>query len=77
MSTEANPTALSPRSPSPGLLGALPSERSLWSLIGCVALVALWFLRRRYNGVLHDSMIYTWVTPEPENPSDRRRGNCL
>ena len=58
MSTEANPTALSPRSPSPGLLGALPSERSLWPFIGSVALVALWFLRRRYNGLLHDSMIY-------------------
>ncbi|HEY8137758.1 MAG TPA: hypothetical protein VIF61_07940, partial [Methylocystis sp.] len=58
MSTEANPTALSPRSPSPGLFGALPSERALWPFVGSVALVALWFLRRRYNGLLHDSMIY-------------------
>ena len=58
MSTQANPTALSPRSPSPGLFGALPSERSLWPFVGSVALVALWFLRRRYNGLLHNSMIY-------------------
>jgi hypothetical protein len=28
------------------------------SFVGAVALVALWFLRRRYNGLLHDSMIY-------------------
>ncbi|MGA3063910.1 MAG: hypothetical protein ABSD90_11910 [Methylocystis sp.] len=41
MSTEANPTALSPRSPSPGLFGALLNERSLVSFVGAVALVAL------------------------------------
>jgi hypothetical protein len=58
MSTEANPTALTPRSPSPGLFGALLNVRSLVSYVGAVALVALWFLRRRYNGLLHDSMIY-------------------
>ena len=55
---EANPNILSPRSPSRGLLGALPSERSRWPLVGSVALVALWFLPRRYIGPLHDSRIY-------------------
>jgi hypothetical protein len=54
MSTEANPTALS----SPGLVGALLNERYLGPFVGSVGLVALWFLRRGYNGVLHDSMIY-------------------
>jgi hypothetical protein len=58
MSTDATPTAFSPRLPSPGLFGAWLNERSVGPLIGSIALVALWFLRRRYNGVLHDSMIY-------------------
>ena len=76
MSTEANPTALSPRSPSPGLFGALPSERSLWPIVGSVALVALWFLRRRYNGLLQrfDDLHGTRAR---RSRSERRRSRLL
>ncbi len=58
MSTQANPTASSPRFVSPGLFGALLNERSLGSIVGSVALVAFWFLRREYYGVWHDARIY-------------------
>ena len=45
-------------SSSPGLFGALLNERSLGSIVGSVALVAFWFLRREYYGVWHDARIY-------------------
>ncbi len=57
MSYEANPVA-PPRSSLPGLLSGLLNERWFGAFIGAVAVAALWFLRRRYNGLLHDSMIY-------------------
>jgi hypothetical protein len=57
MSSEANPAA-PPRSSLQRLLSGLQNELCFGPFLGAVALAALWFLRRRYNGLLHDSVIY-------------------
>jgi hypothetical protein len=71
MTYEANPTARevpSTASTTPastqrlslsGLFGNLLNDHPYGSIVASVGLVALWFSRRKYNGVLHDSIIYT------------------
>ncbi|MGA8170389.1 MAG: hypothetical protein WB816_06110 [Methylocystis sp.] len=58
MTAEANSTSPSPRFLSPALFGVWRSERSLPWIMGSVALIAFWFLRREYYGVWHDARIY-------------------
>ncbi len=69
MTYEANPTAPVARvatiSAAPprrlsmlGLFDSLPHDRSHGPIIGAVGLIALWYLRHKYNGVVQGAVIY-------------------